>query len=243
MTFIPDVLSRENTIRMVLSLFSLSKTHMFLHGTVFDNSLPSRSIRAGPGADAEDGGTATRRICDDPATRLDGRIADARDRPAGRAAIAGRSAAATTAERELPGKWRLRSEWIEFAPGNGARAGHQRGRSASFGERLAPALLRRPPRASASAPPPGAGRLASGLTARMAFESPARPPRAGSGAPCAPAKRGVDPLRRFAAAARSGRHSAARIGRSGWARRCAFRRSATMNAISIDCSALSRGSQ
>ena len=39
------------------------------------------------------------------------------------------------------------------------------------------------------------------------------------------------------------RHSAARTGRSGWASRWTLRRSATMKAISIDCSALRRGSQ
>ena len=54
----------------------------------------------------------------------------------------------------------------------------------------------------------------------------------------APARAGAEWRARAAS-----RHSAARTGRAGAASRCAFRRSATMKAISIDCSALRRGSQ
>ena len=62
--------------------------------------------------------------------------------------------------------------------------------------------------------------------------------------PCAPA-RFFDRRSSPKGLRRGGRspavNSAARTGRSGWARRCAFKRSATMNASSIDCSALRRG--
>ena len=47
-------------------------------------------------------------------------------------------------------------------------------------------------KASANAPPPGAGRFASALTVRTAFASP---PRAGSGSPCASARRMVSAMR------------------------------------------------